>query len=285
MESAEPPSTSALLENDELDFAPESAAAGADAPTSFAQPERTYPIVEVVAPETLSAGYTFDVEYNHEIFTVQVPPSGVFKGQTFTAQTKAAMKESSHQLRIPVGGWKDSLFDFCKYGPFHPSLCLAVFCPLVAIGQIFTRLGLTWNAAPSENPYNNSSTSFKIMVAISFAYFCIFQIVNPASFALIHNLHIIHILYAAYLAGKTRAYIRDRYDIPASDATKNAISKCGCGRDDENGGCDLVEDYVLACVCGPCTITQMARHTAMYDTYGGSFMNSNGLPRHAPNMV
>jgi hypothetical protein len=33
---------------------------------------RTYPIVEVVAPETLSEGYTFDVEVNHEILSVVV---------------------------------------------------------------------------------------------------------------------------------------------------------------------------------------------------------------------
>lgn len=31
-----------------------------------------YPIVEVVAPASLRAGYTFDVEVNHDIFTVTV---------------------------------------------------------------------------------------------------------------------------------------------------------------------------------------------------------------------
>ena len=123
------------------------------------------------------------------------------------------------------------------------------------------------------------------MVGISFAYFCTFQIVDPSSFAMIHNLHIIHLIFAAYLAGKTRAYIRDRYDIPASALTVKVLSKCGCRRGDESSGCDLVEDYVLACACAPCTISQMARHTAMYETYEGSFMNSNGLPRHAPSMV
>ena len=72
MEASEPPSTSALLDNDEFDFTPGSPDAGADATTAFAEPERTFPVVQVVAPETLSAGYTFDVEHNHEIFTVQV---------------------------------------------------------------------------------------------------------------------------------------------------------------------------------------------------------------------
>lgn len=35
-------------------------------------PTRTYPIVQVIAPETLAQGYTFDVEFNHEILTVVV---------------------------------------------------------------------------------------------------------------------------------------------------------------------------------------------------------------------
>ena len=33
---------------------------------------RTYPIVQVIAPETLAQGYTFDVEFNHEILSVVV---------------------------------------------------------------------------------------------------------------------------------------------------------------------------------------------------------------------
>jgi hypothetical protein len=33
---------------------------------------RIYPVVQVVAPENLSEGYTFDVEVNHEILTITV---------------------------------------------------------------------------------------------------------------------------------------------------------------------------------------------------------------------
>ncbi len=55
---------------------------------------------------------------------------GVAKGQLFKGQTYPRIVESNQQLRVPMGGWKDSLFDFCRYGPFHSSLCLAVFCPL-----------------------------------------------------------------------------------------------------------------------------------------------------------
>ena len=34
--------------------------------------KKTYPVVQVEAPETLPEGYTFDVEVNHEILTVTV---------------------------------------------------------------------------------------------------------------------------------------------------------------------------------------------------------------------
>ena len=45
------------------------ASINANTNTSF---QRVYPVVEVIAPETLSGGYTFDVEYNHEVLTVKV---------------------------------------------------------------------------------------------------------------------------------------------------------------------------------------------------------------------
>lgn len=61
MISSSPPDSLSLLSNDELivnsDNAPEA---------------RVYPIVEIIAPESLPQGYTFDVDVNHEILTVTV---------------------------------------------------------------------------------------------------------------------------------------------------------------------------------------------------------------------
>ena len=39
--------------------------------------------VQVIAPTTLSAGYTFQASYNNTPFTVTVPEGGVTKGQRF----------------------------------------------------------------------------------------------------------------------------------------------------------------------------------------------------------
>ena len=98
------------------------------------QNKRVYPVVEVIAPESLSEGYTFDVEVNHEILTVMVPYGGVSKGHKFRGQTQAQIKDGRDVIRIPVGAWKDGLFDFCRFGPLHSSFCCAVCCPL---GKLF----------------------------------------------------------------------------------------------------------------------------------------------------
>lgn len=269
---------------------------------------RKYPIVQLVAPETLSEGFTFDVEVNHEILTVVVPHGGVRKGQPFRAQTQARIQDERSTIRIPVGGWKDSLFDFCRYGPFHPSICLAVCCPLIALGQIYTRLNLNWHGQPNENEYESapisnlhestnapppfttppeySSRAFKIMVAFSIVYGVLTRMIAPENFALIHLSNFLFLLVCAILIGRTRTQIRNRYEIQATTIEETA-ERCGCRNleDSVPMGCDVVEDYVVSCVCAPCAVSQMSRHTAPYDTYEGSCFSSNGLPRHAPAVV
>merc|ERR1740136_492935 len=86
------------------------------------------------------------------VLTVVVPRKGVVKGQVFEAQTQAPMDESPEFLSVPQGFWKDGFFDFCRLGPMHPSIVLAVCCPLLALGQITTRLGLKWNGEPTSEP-------------------------------------------------------------------------------------------------------------------------------------
>lgn len=291
MEStAENPTTTSLLANDEflIDDPSRRNDGGGNNIHTTASPtaQKIYPVVQVVAPENLNGGFTFDVEVNHEILTVTVPMGGVFKGQTFKSQTQARIVESNRELRVPMGGWKDGLFDFLKYGPFHSSFCLAICCPLVALGQVYTRLGLSWNGAPSDKP--NSTSAFKIMVAISFLCTSVFRLIDDR--ATLHLISILFMIFTAALAGRTRAYMRNRYDIPADSVNNTHMSsaeeRIGCHDCHDNSPqCYAVEDYVTACICQPCVISQMSRHTALYDTYEGTCFSSNGLPKHAPQMV
>ena len=99
--------------------------------------------VQVIAPATLQSGYTFDAQYEGHTFTVTVPAGGVVKGQRFivpyvppllsadATTIEAPLLPSSHIHRggaedtIPTGAWRDSLCDCCRFGPCHPSLCIA----------------------------------------------------------------------------------------------------------------------------------------------------------------
>lgn len=222
-------------------------------------------------------------------------------------------------IRIPVGGWKDSLFDFCRYGPAHPSLVCAVFCPLVSLGQVYTRLGLNWhgqgqgqgqgdgsgggdgnggimdgNSTGNQNTVNQySSRAFKIMVAITVIFNIIIKMIDPIDHgSWIHVYNILFLLLCGILIGRTRTTIRKRYDIQATfiqEAMEKGnidVSHWGTGDGVTSVcGCDVVEDYCVSCLCLPCAVSQMNRHTAPYETYEGTCFSSNGLPVHAPVMV
>ncbi|KAL7430702.1 hypothetical protein ACHAXH_004422 [Discostella pseudostelligera] len=131
--------------------------------------------VQVIAPATLSAGYVFEAMYENIIFDVTVPEGGVTKGQRFivpfvpppppppaavatailgedgdmiTSATVAAIPSmedaSSRSNNIPMGKWRDNLFDCFHYGFFHPALwCACLFKPCL-LGQLLTRMKMSW---------------------------------------------------------------------------------------------------------------------------------------------
>ncbi|GFH57923.1 hypothetical protein CTEN210_14399 [Chaetoceros tenuissimus] len=253
------------------------------------QNKRVYPVVEVIAPESLSEGYTFDVEVNHEILTVTVPYGGVSKGQKFRGQTQAQIKDGRDIIRIPVGAWKDGLFDFCRFGPLHPSLCCAICCPLVSLGQIMTRLNLNWHGELNSSPSIPRSQAFKTMVVLSVLYGIIIRSIDPMrpnAYAIMHSLNFGFLILCGILIGRTRTTIRRRYDIQAT-MIEQAIERGGCSHleDSVPCGCDAVEDFLVSCACVPCAVSQMSRHTAPYETYEAACFSSDGMPPHAPEMV
>jgi hypothetical protein len=85
------------------------------------------PVVDVVAPADLPGGYCFEAEIDDRRFLAMVPPDGVRKGETFSCYMRDLDIVGSE---IPVGRWRDSLFDCFKHGVSHPLVLNAVFCPL-----------------------------------------------------------------------------------------------------------------------------------------------------------
>jgi Cys-rich protein (TIGR01571 family) len=65
---------------------------------------------------------------------------------------------------------------------------------------------------------------------------------------------------------RTRTHIRNLYSIPEQHCT-------GC------------EDFCCALWCSPCTVCQMARHTADYHQYKASCCTETGLDASAPHVV
>jgi len=73
------------------------------------------------------------------------------------------------------------------------------------------------------------------------------------------------VFFSIYVILKTRRYIRERSGIPEKS-------------------CQGCEDCCCAYWCGCCTLTQMARHTAEYETYAGQCCSETGLPVSAPQL-
>jgi len=244
-------------------------------------------LLEVIAPENLPEGYTFNVTISgsDNIVAVTVPEGGVIAGQKFT--TKVENLNPIQPKQTTDGNWKDGICACFKHGIFHPMVWNACCCTLVALGQVMTRLKLNWAAIPSKSEIEIKRT-FEILLGITaflllsnwilgtimlyeieahtdennittLTYSPLYEIIN-----LVRNImNFFSLVYTIYAITKTRSYIREKYSIEGS----------------------LIGDCCLAFWCGCCTITQMARHTTDYDVYPGRCCTYNGLPRNAPCLV
>lgn len=81
------------------------------------------------------------------------------------------------------------------------------------------------------------------------------------------TLHIVFFFYMMIAIVNTRQYIRTKYAIR------------------EGSSCRGMEDCCCAFWCQCCTIMQMARHTADYETYNASCCTTTGLPPTVPAIV
>lgn len=219
--------------------------------------------VEVVAPADLPEGYTFEAQIGKKRFLATVPAGGVKKGEQFFS----TMRELEQvQIEAPVGGWRDGLFDFAKHGISHPLLVYSLFLPLIALGQIMGRTRLDWLG--NRTDVVTAKASFATMSAITIFWFTM-NVVAVGSiyakgaifvndFIALGLINAVTFGFFVYAVTKTRSKIRDKY----------AISGHG------------YEDLAYATFCGPCTVCQIGRHTADFDTYLGAFGTKTGLPEN-----
>jgi hypothetical protein len=100
------------------------------------------PTVQVEAPADLPEGYEFQATLGsggqQRMIKVTVPPGGVEKGQFFSVPLSSpnahfdvdsfTSGSNSNIISIPVGHWRDGLFEFYKYGICHPHCWTACCC-------------------------------------------------------------------------------------------------------------------------------------------------------------
>jgi len=82
------------------------------------------PVVDVVAPDDLPGGFSFEAEMGTQRFLATVPAGGVRRGETFSTHMKKI------DIEIPVGLWRDGLFSCFKHGVCHPLVVNTIACPL-----------------------------------------------------------------------------------------------------------------------------------------------------------
>jgi Cys-rich protein (TIGR01571 family) len=226
-------------------------------------------LVEVLAPADLPAGFQFEAELEGHRFLATVPYGGVKKGDTFSC----VMREIGPQgPTIPVGGWRDRLCDCTKFGICHSVNINTIFCPLLSLGQVMTRLKLDAFGRPTRIRTDTWSSMWTITIFWIFMNVLIYLAFNykwsnnlpltTSDYLAVVILNLSGVIFTFSAVSATRAALREVYDIR------------------EYRFYDL-EDNCCAMFCMPCTICQMHRHTAPYDQLEAHSCTKTGLRNHA----
>jgi hypothetical protein len=89
-------------------------------------------MMQVTAPATLPEGYQFDAQIGDRVVQITVPNGGVEQGQSFSVPLPETVESliQGKGISIPVGHWRDGLFDIFHYGLCHPAVWSACCCHL-----------------------------------------------------------------------------------------------------------------------------------------------------------
>jgi Cys-rich protein (TIGR01571 family) len=214
-----------------------------------------------------------------------VPPGGVAKGEVFLTAMGDALGDdagsgagANQRTRIfrdmdaPPSRWRDELFDCFRHGLFHDFLWNSVCCPLIAISQIMARIQLSDTGDPVITIKSRTRVGWYVflvllLIAIHAACACFLILTKPDEETILMaaiplaGLDVILVLYFLYMVVQTRKNVRREYGIPELR-------------------CHGHEDCCLAVFCTCCTIAQMGRHTADYETYQSHCCTDTGLANH-----
>ena len=179
-------------------------------------------------------------------------------------------------LRVPLlesraekhkGKWKDGIFSCFRLGMCHPTVCNALVCPQILLGQILTRMKMSWLAIPSVGRSPSVVRKcFALIVLVSVHDILVapppielsaddasavflrqnrLQMLYQATYLL---MSFISTIYGVLVMVKLRAAVRMKYGIPT-------------------GRLGRLEDLVYVFCCNCCVMSQLARQTADYNTH------------------
>jgi Cys-rich protein (TIGR01571 family) len=146
-----------------------------------------------------------------------------------------SMQEDISSFEIPTGHWRDGIFDCCTHGPCHAQCWLTRCCPLIALGQLMTRLNLNAGGKPASTRLRGLTSPCFVMIFLILC-FPVLALVPLSTLGLF--------IYIMAIHTRTRNLLRRKY-------------KIGTGY-----GC--LGDCCCAFWFFSCSICQMARHTADY---------------------
>ena len=275
------------LEESLMDRPPGSSSTAGVGGSSLPQASST-PLIEVVAPANLPEGYVFEARLGeNRSIKVTVPPGGIEEGQKFTVPLPEQVENMiTGNIAVPVGEWRDGLFECFRYGVCHPSVWTALCLPLIAAGQVIARLQLTWYGTPVR--VEKAAGAFQVLFLVTVVYYVmrvslfvamwimadddVRRDVKPeddGTYAFLSTLYALDFyvfwILSSLLLFRLRMYVREKYAIRES-ATD-------------------VKDCCLSFWCYCCVGAQMLRHTTDYDTYPATCCTERGIPAHAPSIV
>jgi Cys-rich protein (TIGR01571 family) len=270
--------------------------------------------VRVIAPSDLPPGYQFVVSDGDKggQKRVQVPNdgNGVKAGQEFEA---VFLAESVSEHNIPMGRWRDDLFSCCSLGCCHAQCCLTYWCLCCALGQVLTRMKLSWIGFPLEKTSttvtSGQTSAYKILFVLAVVRLVVDNILGELSRNRKEE--------DKAAADAAAAFYRIRYGTSTSDGYSYGTSTTTVTniyevvdtilsfifflyafvvvmrlrayvrhkyriREELCTGC---EDCCCAYWCAPCVVCQTARHTADYKKYSADLCSETGLAAGVPEVV
>jgi hypothetical protein len=198
-----------------------------------------------------------------------------------------AVSSSKSSFSPPVGHWKDSLWSYCRHGPFHATVVNSICCcVLTGAGQVSSRLQLTH--AGQAGSLAQAASAFKILLQTTIAFWTMRTVLliiiamldpnidsthwiePPTSYyffcAVDDLLAYIYFGFTVICLRNMRSHIRNKYSIPED----TEYCPTGC------------EDTCCSLFCPCLVVGQMLRHTTDYSTYPGRCCSSTGLPANVP---